>query len=232
MLKRFDRIAKTVLLGAVVLILGTAEGRSQAAPQTMTSPIAQEPKSPGGAFLRSLVVPGWGHHYADKHDWNRGRVHLGADVVLLAAVLGYNGQYRNTREAMFTVARSHAGVNVEGRDKSFQLAVAQFNSLQDYNEYQEQTRNWDRFIDVVPGNQWQWADEATRIRYDNLRGKSENTKRQIPMLIGLMAANRVISGISSAVRVRNYNRELPDVALAPVMDDGLRGLTAQVNFRF
>ena len=30
-------------------------------------------KSPRDAFLRSLVLPGWGHHYIDKTDWKRGQ---------------------------------------------------------------------------------------------------------------------------------------------------------------
>lgn len=191
-----------------------------------------EHKSAGGAFLRSLVLPGWGHRYVDNDNWNRGRIHMGADVLFLGGTLGYNRQAIMTQNAMFTSTQQQAGVDIRGRDKSFQLGVAQFNSLAEYNLYQEQTRNWDRFLADTPENQWEWRSEEDRNRYNEMRAKYDDSKRQTSLLIGLMAVNRVVSGISAAISARNHNRLVPDFAITPERFGDETGFAARVRFRF
>src|SRR5690554_4672041 len=58
---------------------------------------AQSPE-PRGAFLRSLALPGWGHYYADNENWNRGKVHLSADILLMAGFAGSAFQEKNLYE--------------------------------------------------------------------------------------------------------------------------------------
>lgn len=43
---------------------------------------AQETK-PGMAFLKSLVLPGWGHFSLGEAHNSRGYVHLGSDIALV-----------------------------------------------------------------------------------------------------------------------------------------------------
>jgi hypothetical protein len=195
------------------------------------SALMQSRKSVGGAFLRSLIAPGWGHRFVND-DWGRGRIHLGSDIAFLGAALGYNQQANNTRDAMYTTARQMAGVDIKGRDKAFQLAVAQYNSLEEYNRTMEQTRNWDRFYEVNSENNWEWSSEDDRVRYNNLRGKSDNSRRQAGIFVGLMAVNRVVSGVSSMVAARNHNRNLPSVVIVPDFGGESTGLAAQVTIRF
>jgi hypothetical protein len=188
-------------------------------------------KSAGGAFLRSMVLPGWGHRYV-QGEWGRGRIHLGSDIAFLGATLGYNQQARTTRSTMYTTARQLAGVDIQGRNKAFQLAVAQYNSLAEYNRTMEQTRNWDRFYEVNLENNWQWRSEDDRIRYNNLRGKSDDSRRQAGIFIGLMAVNRAVSGVSSMVSARNHNRNLPSVLIVPDFSAESTGIAAHVTIRF
>lgn len=58
------RGAATAALCALLLISGTpASGRAQAGPEQSPTPVQEADTagvSPGGAFLRSLLVPGWG----------------------------------------------------------------------------------------------------------------------------------------------------------------------------
>jgi hypothetical protein len=133
---------------------------------------------------------------------------------------------------MYTTARQMAGVDIKGRDKAFQLAVAQYNSLEEYNRTMEQTRNWDRFYEVNSENNWEWSSEDDRVRYNNLRGKSDNSRRQAGIFVGLMAVNRVVSGVSSMVAARNHNRNLPSVVIVPDFGGESTGLAAQVTIRF
>jgi hypothetical protein len=192
---------------------------------------AQERKSVGGAFLRSIVLPGWGHRYV-QDDWSRGRIYLGSEIAFLGATLGYNQQASTTKDAMYTTARQLAGVDIRNRNKAFQLAVAQYNSLSEYNRTMEQTRNWDRFYEVNSENSWEWSSEEDRIRYNNLRGKSDDSRRQAGIFIGLMAVNRVVSGVSSMVSARNHNRNIPNVVIIPDFSGESTGLAAQVTIRF
>jgi len=229
MLKTTKFVAFLLILSATLVSTHTVDAQSQQGPvfaQTAKS------KSAGGAFLRSLVLPGWGHRYVDNENWNRGRIHMGADLLFLGGSLGYNRQAIMTQNSMFTSTVQQAGVDIRSRDKSFQLAVAQFNSFVEYNLYQEQTRNWDRFLADTPQNRWEWRSEEERVRYNDMRAKYDDSKRQTSLLIGLMAVNRVVSGISAAISARNHNRTIPDFAIIPERYGDETGFAARVSFRF
>lgn len=190
-----------------------------------------ERKSTGGAMLRSMVLPGWGHAYVKDH-WKNSRSFLAADVAFFAASLGYRQSSQNALQSMYISTRQKAGVDIKDRPKSFQLAVAQFNSLSEYNTYQEKTRNWDRFLENTPENQWNWSSEQDRFRYNELRSRQENHSRQAGIFVGLMVVNRVASGVSSMVAARNHNRNLPTVYLLPNGNIPEMGVSAHLQFRF
>jgi hypothetical protein len=222
---------RNLLVYSFVLVLMAIGYHTPVLAQSEGPMMVQDRKSTGGAFLRSLVLPGWGHRYV-QDDWGRGRIHLGADIAFLGATLGYNQQAISTRNTMYTTARQLAGVDIKGRNKAFQLAVANYNSLTEYNTTMLQTRNWDRFIEVNLDNNWDWRTEEDRIRYNNLRGKSDDSRRQAGIFIGLMAINRAVSGLSSMVTARNHNRNLPSVVIIPDFSQESAGLAAQVTIRF
>jgi len=222
---------RKVLPFSILLLLATIGYQAPVLAQYESQMVSQERKSAGGAFLRSIILPGWGHRYVQE-SWGRGRIHLGSDIAFLGATLGYNQQAINTRNAMYTAAQQLAGVDIRGRNKAFQLAVAQYNSLAEYNRIMEQTRNWDRFYEVNFDNNWEWRSEQDRIRYNNLRGKSDDSRRQAGIFIGLMAVNRAVSGVSSMVSARNHNRTIPSVVIVPDFSQESMSIAAQVTIRF
>lgn len=168
--------------------------------------IAQDSKSeadlpdPKVAFLKSMGVPGWGHHHVDKSDWTRGKYHLAAEAGLVLSYLGLSIHTNNLQENWLTYGRHETGVEIEGRSRRFQLAVGDFNSLEDYNDYQRRSRNWDQLFADIPENRWYWSDNRKRQKYNSLRNRFERIDRQLPALLVMMIANRIISGISA------YNR--------------------------
>ncbi len=218
-------------IAALILMLAVLGVNQTLVAQSQDVSVIQERRSIGGAFFRSLVLPGWGHRYVDGN-WGRARIYFGSDLAFIGATLGYNQQANNTRDAMYTTARQLAGVDLRGRNKAFQLAVAQYNSLSEYNRTMEQTRNWDRFYEVNAENNWEWSSEQDRIRYNNLRGKSNDSRRQAGIFIGLLAVDRVVSGVSSMVSARNHNRNLPNVAIIPDFSGESTGLAAHMTIRF
>jgi hypothetical protein len=198
-----------------LLLLAIVSG-TPAFAQTPMLPVAkqlEQPKKPFMALTRSLIVPGWGHWYADGRDSRQAKWFLAADLALLAGTLGYHHQSQRSFETMTTVAQQQAGVDIRGRSTSFLLAVAQFNSLEAYNQYQEQTRNWHRFLTSTPENQWEWTSESERLKYNDVRSTYDNSKRQRSIFIGTMVLNRLVSGVSAAVAARNHNRRMPELML-------------------
>jgi hypothetical protein len=198
---------------------------------------AQTDPDPAGAFVRSLAVPGWGHFYAGNDHRTRGAVHLGTDLVLIGTLFGFNARAVNLREQYTTLSSLRAGVDISGRERSFRLAVGDFNSLEAYNDYQLRTRNWDRLIEDTPDNRWLWDSADDRIRYRELRSTRDRIRNQLPALAALMVVNRVVSGISAYNRARgegdSSNRGLSMIGVMPVQDrNTITGSVAVITFSF
>lgn len=191
--------------------------------------IAQEHPDPKSAFLRSLIMPGWGHYYADKEDWTRGQLHLVAEVGFMAAYFGFYLRSSNLEQQYITLGHLRAGVDVAGRNRAFRLAVGDFSNLEEYNDYQRRSRNWHRLYDDIPENRWNWRDDSDRSRYRGLREDSDRMKNQLPAMLSLMVVNRVISGISAHRRAKN-KVETPAMSVTPVY--GGTGFTANLRWNF
>lgn len=175
---------------------------------------AQSPE-PGGAFLRSLAMPGWGHYYADRQNWNRGKLHLAADILLIAGLTGSVIQERNLHTTYHTQASLKAGVDIKNRGRSFHLAVGGYENLGAYNDYQLRSRNWNRLFPDERENRWEWRSEEDRRHYNELRSRRENAKNRVPMIAGAMVVNRILSAISAYNRARNRTA-VPELSVSPV----------------
>lgn len=193
---------------------------------------ASEDLNPRGAFLRSLAVPGWGHHYVDSNNWARGQVHLGAEVALLISYFGLNIHSNNLQQNWQAYAVKEAGVAIKNRSRSFQLAVGNFNSLDAYNDFQTRARNWDQLIADTPENSWQWSNDSDRNKYNNIRSRFESIDQQLPALIGLMVVNRLISGISAYNRARKVGAGNSFTSLGVSPAYGTQGIAAHLKVSF
>lgn len=188
--------------------------------------------SPRIAFLRSLAVPGWGHHYVDKTNWTQGQYHLAADVVMLLSYAGLKvrGTYLETE--LETYALSRANTNIEGRGRTYALAVANFDNLDEYNNYQLRVRNWDNLLADTPSNQWNWDEESSRLRYQDMRERVDKNDNQLPTIITLMVLNRVVSGISAYNHARRIWDNAPETSFSYLNEFGQPGITAHLRFDF
>lgn len=193
---------------------------------------AQQNIDPKGAFFRSMIVPGWGHYYNDKDNWNRGKVHLATEVGIIAAYIGFQQHSSSIRMEYITLANLRSGVDIRERSRSFQIALSDFPSLNDYNDYQLRTRNWNRLMEVNSENNWHWKSDRDRLHYSDLRSRRDRVKNQLPALFGIMVINRVISAINS------YNQEIPplngiEVSVEPMVHDNVaNGAITKIIYRF
>lgn len=193
---------------------------------------AQQNSKPEGAFIRSLIVPGWGHYYANRDEWTRGQVHLGSEVVLIASYFGFSVRATNLEKQYETLASLKAGVDITDRNRTFRLALGEFNSLQEYNDFQLRSRNWNRLFEDQTENRWIWEEKNDREKYNSLRSEVDRVRNQLPAIFGLMVVNRVISAVSAYNRVKRQT-DLPEITLLPVSASTDRiGVVAKMHVRF
>lgn len=180
-----------------------------------------EEKSPQGAFFRSLLIPGWGHRYVDKTDWGRGQRQFAIDAILLVSYFGLRDYSGRLHDNAFAFAQKETGINLKERNRDFELAVTNFNSLAEYNDFQLRTRNWDRLFPVTAQNQWQWQSQDQRQRFVGLKDRADRIDQQLPLLLAFVAGNHIISAISSFRAANRYNQNLPRVefGLAPNLEN-------------
>jgi len=218
-----NKICFIFLIITLLLVIPAGEMKAQ----------SNSDPDPGGALLRSLAVPGWGHHYVDRSDWTRGKVHLGADLVLIGSLFGLHSRANRLEQQFLTLSNLRAGIDVSERDRAFRLAIGDFNSLEEYNDFQLRSRNWNRIIEDTPENRWRWESSDDRIKYRELRSSSDRVRNQLPAVAGLMVLNRVISGLSAYTRARGVLSE-GNLSLLPVYnaENGENGVVARMSFRF
>ena len=193
---------------------------------------AQQNSDPEGAFLRSLIIPGWGHYYVNQGQWTRGQLHLGTEVALIASYFGLSVRAKNLEMQYETLAALKAGVNITDRSRSFQIALGDFNTLQEYNDFQLRSRNWNRIFENQTENQWFWESEKSRENYNDLRADVDRVKNQLPAILGLMVVNRVVSALSAYNRAKNQ-AEIPEISFLPVQTNSKKvGIVGKMNIRF
>lgn len=194
--------------------------------------VSKDLPSPRGAFLRSMVLPGWGHQFIDKADWKRGQYHMAADAVMILSYLGLKSRVNYLEGNLETFALSKANADLSGRNREFFLAISNFDNLDEYNDFQLRTRNWNNLLSDTPENQWNWTVDGDRLEYQDMRERIDKNKNQLPALVTLMVANRVISGLNAFVRARKIWSNPPDASLSYVNELGQPGVTANLRFSF
>ncbi|MBD3616040.1 MAG: hypothetical protein HUJ22_05655 [Gracilimonas sp.] len=184
------------------------------------------------AFLRSLVVPGWGHYYVDNENWTRGKYHLAGEVVLVLSYFGLDARADNLENDFITLALSKARTDLSGKKRDYLIAVGNYDDLDSYNEAQIRTRNWDQLYPETAEYQWSWENRDLRNQYRNTRERVDKHRSQLPTLLALMAANRLFSGLSAFVRARDKWENAPEAKLSYFNEFGEPGFTAVLRFNF
>jgi len=204
-----------------LLLITAALGRAQ-------SSSTPDPKV---AFLKSMAVPGWGHHYVDKSNWQRGKFHLGIDAALILSYVGLRIYRNNVQHNWYTYGQSKAGVPIKGRSRNFQIAVGNYENLDAYNDYQLRNRQWNQLIKDTPKNSWNWSNKSQRSRYKQLRDRYEGIDNQLPAILRLMVLNRVISWISAFNRAKKKG-ELANSRVYVTPYRYQSGIVANLKIRF
>ena len=166
-----------------------------------------EKKSVLVAIGYSLILPGLGDLYADN--FRTGRYFMGGDVALWITYGGFRSYGRWLKQDAQTFASQHSDANFDGKGDQFFVDLGNFSNVYDYNEAKLRNRQFDLLYDPNSNFRWQWTSDGDRAHYKDLRIRGDGVLRNSQFIIGAMVLNRIISAISAARSVSDYNRSVP-----------------------
>jgi TM2 domain-containing membrane protein YozV len=201
-----DNPLKSYLLSQTLLAYEEPEVEEFTVQDDMFAP-EQQRKSLSKAIFLSLLVPGGGEFYVGSK--TKGRIFLGAEAMLWASFFGFRTYGAWAKDDYKSYAAVHAGINLKGKSDDFFEDVNFYTSRDEYNQlarlYQREK------AEVYPENDfwdWQWDSPESQHYYRKLRNRSEAAYRKALFMLGLTAANRVLSVIDTIREVRKYNRKI------------------------
>ncbi|MFQ5631552.1 MAG: hypothetical protein ACE5I1_22500, partial [bacterium] len=124
------------------------------------------------AFLKSLVIPGWGQYSLGAKA--SGRNFVISEILLIGTSIGFK-VYSNWLEDDFSAfAAQHAGIaNIDNKSNQFWVDIGNFDSVFDFNDEKLRQRNT-RDLRATEGDDfWQWDNEANRAAFEDLRIKKD-----------------------------------------------------------
>ncbi len=176
--------------------------------------------SGGKAFGLSMILPGLGHRYVNQNNWTGwARTYAAADIGLWLSLIGGEWRRDDLVQSYTTLASGSAQAQVIGKDRTFFLNLASFESSDVYRETMLRNRSWDLigYVDD-PSFQWDWDSREAFNRYRGLRDDAESLRRRRSILIASLVANRLISGAIAARSAGRSRRSQVTASLAPPVE--------------
>lgn len=174
------------------------------------------------AFLRSVVVPGWGQLREGRE--TAGYAFLAAEALLIGGVV-FSKYYGSWLEDDYRAyATQHAGVS-SGSDHQYFVDIGNWMDRESYNEARLRDRQFDAMY-TSPGTDWQWDSDANRQHFKDLRIKSDSYGQMSILFIGGIILNHLASGVEAG----RSSRTTPTVTIQPTINPaGSAGVSMQVN---
>lgn len=165
-------------------------------------------KSVFRSVVYSLVLPGMGELYAGGFDDGKYFLMAESGLWLTFASFELYGNWLQNDARRFAAA--HASASIDGKEDQFFVNAGNFSSVYDYNEKKLRDRD---VIDVYDPNGsyfWQWDNEQSRLRFRDLRVKSDNVFNNVRFVVGAIIVNHIASAINAARVAINKNKDLAD----------------------
>ncbi|MBM3325184.1 MAG: hypothetical protein FJY66_05905 [Calditrichaeota bacterium] len=185
----------------------------------------------GSAFLKSLVVPGWGQ-WSAGHKTSATFFAMG-ELAFLGGMYAFHSYGTARRSDYKSYAAQHAGV-VGDHPHDFYVDVGNWDRVEDYNEQRLKDREFDQLY-TSASDQWEWDSYEHRIRMKKIRVQSDKALNAVYYLVGGIALNHIASAIHAG-RTAPARKETSSansdwhLFFAPVSDRP--GLSVYLNCRF
>ncbi len=164
---------------------------------TIYIPQQTEPtyESTGPAFLKSLLLPGWGQLSTGAN--TRARSFIVAEGLLWSTFASFQIYSHLKQDDLESFAVQSAGVNGIGKEKTFYTDVSNFIDIYEHNEERRRFRRYDDVYPIDDKHFWKWNSVKDQNRFDELRLSAEKANRNSTLILGAIIVNHVISGIDA-----------------------------------
>jgi len=161
-------------------------------------------KSPQKAFLRSLVLPGWGQHYGERN--SRAAMFIGVEAGFWLGIFLSREAYQHEKDNYMSFAREHAGVR-GSKDHQFYVDIGNYSSQEAFNRDQLQKRD---YSDKYSGNSyyWEWDSSSNRNSFEDIRISADRNKNRVYYIAGGMLLNRLFSAIDASRGLTRQQKEI------------------------
>ncbi len=162
----------------------------------LLQPAAAEEKSVLKAVAYSLLLPGMGELYAGGFD--SGKYFLIAESGLWLTFTSFElyGNWLQNDARKF--AAGHSAASVDGKDDQFFVNIGNFNNVYDYNEKKLRDRDLGGLYDVSGPFFWRWDSDQSRMKFRDLRVKSDNVINNVRFVVGAIIINHIASAVNAA----------------------------------
>ena len=173
-----------------------------------TSTIKKSKKSPGLAFIYSLLIPEMGHVYANNFETGKYFMISEAAIWLTYAAFSIYGNW--LLDDAYGYSSTHAGVDISGkeRDDKFFTDIGNYNNVYEYNDEKLRFGEYDKLYDPLAGYYFYWDSETDRRIYREDKLAGDRTLNDRLFVIGAVVINHIVSAISAVFAANNYNSEL------------------------
>jgi hypothetical protein len=185
----------------------------------------------GNAFLKSLVVPGWGQ-LSSGHKSTATLFAL-SELTLLGTM--YASHYRGVakRTDYKAYAAQYAGV-VGSHPHDFYVDVGNWENVDGYNEQRLKDREFDQLY-TDASDRWQWDSNEHRVRMKKIRVQSDEAFNAIYYLVGGLILNHIASAIHAGRTARipaDQSSAVPNWHLSVSPTTGTRGVALRFSYLF
>lgn len=163
-------------------------------------------KKKGRAFLQSLILPGWGQHYAESKTMMK--VFIATEVLLWSSYLGFQTWGNWLEDDYRTFAVQHAGVNLEGKPDRYFVDISNFNGIFEHNQAQLRNRDISAVYTDTETFFWKWDSAENRGKFEDMRLRSDRARNRADLALAFVFTNHIISAIQSTLAVFKFNDRL------------------------
>ncbi len=155
-------------------------------------------KRRGKAFLKSILIPGWGQISTGRK--HTGYAFLTAEALLISSVIGAQMYASWLEDDYIAFAKQHAGVRGD-KEHQYYVDIGNWLDRRSYNERRLQDRNYEALY-TDPRYDWTWDADASRAYFKDLRIKSDSAGQISVMLIGGLLLNHLASAVDASRGVK------------------------------
>lgn len=156
------------------------------------------------AVALSLVIPGMGELYVGNY--KTGRYLTGSEAALWITYVSMNFYGKWVRDDARLFASEKAGIDLSGKGGKYFVDIGNYSDIYQYNERKLQERKEDQIYDPF-SYYWKWENDSDRMRYKNLRIKSDEIINSSQFIIAAIIANHIISAVNAGRLAIKFNKD-------------------------